>query len=124
MGLGGQRLCSVYWAEGLLGEYNMEAITRRDCGDLENRERVSLELGNNLLQLSPNPANDILKLSWMQDNADRIIIIDIMGRKVTDLLINGVTELELSVSEMTAGIYRVHLLENEIILASKAVVIE
>ena len=114
----------IYWAQGLLGEYNMTAITQRDCNVIENRERESLNLASHVLKISPNPATDRIIVTWDAETADRLNIMDVMGRTVQDHELDNAKHVDISLMDLPVGLYRINLIRNNSILSSKALVKE
>lgn len=77
-------------------------------GSIGINESISL----NLPTIYPNPAQDILTVSFTGkgNDAERAIIItDITGERVIDLKLSSGAEQSINISHLSAGIYRVRI---------------
>ncbi|ESU18755.1 hypothetical protein FCR2A7T_21580 [Flavobacterium cauense R2A-7] len=70
----------------------------------------------------PNPANNIVNVSNTGNiQINKVAIMDINGRTVKSLNFNGVTETQVNVSELNAGVYFMSIDTNEGVATKKIV---
>ncbi|MEW5675337.1 T9SS type A sorting domain-containing protein [Flavobacterium enshiense] len=66
------------------------------------------------LSVYPNPVNDIVNISNYGDlEINKIVFTDINGRTVKSLNLNGVSESQINISELNAGVYFMNIDTNE-----------
>ena len=86
---------------------------------------VTLSVDDRNLRFSvhPNPASDILELKISGDEGDdhelNVSIYNSVGVEVLSCPVTGISKINIPVSEMTAGIYRVTLKSNQKIIESR-----
>lgn len=76
---------------------------------------ASLEKPAEQLKAWPVPANNVLNLSWEHPavQAERVAIFDQSGREILSESTNGRESLQLNISDLTAGWYRVVLMTRD-----------
>ncbi|MBL7829631.1 MAG: T9SS type A sorting domain-containing protein [Saprospiraceae bacterium] len=65
-------------------------------------------IGREMIKLSPNPANDYLKVSWNKTPtpAKSLVVYDLSGKAILQSLISDKSgSTELSISELPSGLY-------------------
>ena len=86
--------------------------------DFKNTMRVadssSINVNANSLLIAPNPSNGIVKISLSNnlDKIDKIIVFNIAGNRLTNVLfnINANNEIEIDLSNEAPGVYTLEVL--------------
>lgn len=63
----------------------------------------------NVISLYPNPANDLLNIRMSNASLTSIEIVDINGRTVNSMALNNVSDVQVNVSDLSAGIYMINI---------------
>ena len=64
--------------------------------------------------LYPNPANNVLNLSSKSNTAiETVQVLDLNGRVVKNTTVNGMTDAQVNVADLNAGMYFVEVVTNE-----------
>ncbi len=85
---------------------------------------ATMDIQNDALLVYPNPSKNILNIHVNQNSVDRIVLLDIFGRKVLDesTLANG-SDTVIDISDLNSGVYILHgFLGNSEKYVSKVVV--
>jgi len=96
----------------------MDLIQGEDDEEKEEQERIE----ENSIQVSPNPSNGLLTLTFLQDAIKNVIIHDMMGKVVfKDENVKGNT-LKVDITNQPAGIYLIKVISGEDVISKKIIV--
>jgi len=121
---GGTPPFSFYWSNGATtdsvsnlaqGGYLVTVTDAKGCQYVN--ASVNISFINGVLQLSntqqvkiyPNPATDVLNLSWSEKSNAAIAIIDINGNTIRSFTSNGVNNNVYDVHDLAAGTYLIRI---------------
>ena len=71
--------------------------------------------------LSPNPANEQLRITNYELRMNRVILIDITGKEVVNLLQNNENDVTIDISKIPTGVYQVKIETDKGTFTSKVV---
>ncbi|MEN9612447.1 MAG: hypothetical protein RLZZ628_3261 [Bacteroidota bacterium] len=104
---GGQALCKLEWNSPLSVREPVAAPQLTPAKDLANLP---------LFKLYPNPANQSITIEGKYDfkSSDRIIIYDMLGRKISDNNVNtsGSDKTTIPITDLASGMYVVSITSN------------
>lgn len=84
---------SISWGE--VEDYTVNVLADMSTGDF---------FASNL-SLYPNPANDFFNLSSTTSIIENVKVTDLNGRVVKSIAANGVSDVQVNISDLTTGIY-------------------
>jgi hypothetical protein len=62
-------------------------------------------LDQNLISVFPNPVSDVVSISSNLNAMNSVSVIDINGRVIKNVEYNGVSNLEINISDLNSGVY-------------------
>ena len=81
---------------------------------------ISNEIVSNSFSISPNPANDLVKISNTDNiNVNEITITDLNGRIVKTTNFKNVSNIEVNVADLTSGVYFMNINSDKGIITKK-----
>ncbi|MDR2971690.1 MAG: T9SS type A sorting domain-containing protein [Bacteroidales bacterium] len=85
-----------------------------------------LSIGGNAIKdgdfvIFPNPINEQLTIKNEQLKMNRVVLIDMLGKEVINILLNNVNETAINVAKIPAGVYQVRIETENGIYTSKVV---
>jgi uncharacterized repeat protein (TIGR01451 family) len=92
-------------------DFNEAIVTNTTLNTLDmttgiNQEKISS------MQLSPNPSNDNLSISFDNNFAGKILVTDITGRVVKQVPVNNLNKLNLNTADLSNGLYQISTIGN------------
>jgi len=89
----------------------MSAFVFTSCKE-NAAEKVSEEIGDNEFLMFPNPANDLVNISFNNTKIKTVEILDNQGRLVHSVKVNS-TFIELGTSDLASGLYTVRAISED-----------
>ncbi|MCL2434942.1 MAG: T9SS type A sorting domain-containing protein [Lentimicrobiaceae bacterium] len=102
-------------------------VTITGCSsEPSNSIEIDLSIGGNAVKdghftLFPNPFNEHLTIHNEELRIKRIVLIDVLGKEVINVQISDVTETQLNVAKIPAGLYQVRIETDKGVYTSKVV---
>lgn len=83
---------------------------------------ISNEMSSATISVYPNPANDIVTISSSDIALNNVEMTDLNGRVVKNLNLGGVSNSEISISDLATGIYLLKINSNNDTITKKLIV--
>jgi len=90
-----------------------EFFNKYDINGLRNTTNNENIVDEKAFDLFPNPANNIVNVSWNNQTIQQIKVLNIIGKEILQQDVNGQLNTSLSISDLYKGMYLVQAINND-----------